>query len=98
MIDCHLSSKNEIIKTQKFINYQFEPLGFDFMIDSHLRVWLIEVNTCPYMGPVLEEYHPDFMADFLDDTFKLTIDRYFDFNPMSLDEIEEKTKYELLWS
>lgn len=28
----------------------FELFGFDFMVDSDLRVWLIEVNTNPYLG------------------------------------------------
>ena len=28
----------------------FEFFGYDFMIDEDLRVWLIEVNTNPYIG------------------------------------------------
>lgn len=28
----------------------FELFGYDFMIDEDFRVWLIEVNTCPYLG------------------------------------------------
>jgi len=28
----------------------FELFGFDFLIDEDFRVWLIEVNTNPYMG------------------------------------------------
>ena len=28
----------------------FELFGFDFMIDEDFRVWLIEVNTNPYLG------------------------------------------------
>jgi len=57
--------------------HKFEVIGFDFLIDEDLRVWLIEVNTCPYMGPVLTQQQPNFMADLLDDTFKLTIDKIF---------------------
>lgn len=28
----------------------FELFGFDFLIDEDFRVWLIEVNTNPYLG------------------------------------------------
>jgi hypothetical protein len=28
----------------------FELFGYDFMIDEDFRVWLIEVNTNPYLG------------------------------------------------
>jgi D-alanine-D-alanine ligase-like ATP-grasp enzyme len=33
--------------------YKMEIIGFDFLIDEDLRPWLLEVNTCPFMGPVL---------------------------------------------
>jgi len=28
----------------------FELFGFDFMIDEDIRVWLIEINSNPYLG------------------------------------------------
>ena len=28
----------------------FELFGFDFLIDEDFRIWLIEVNTNPYLG------------------------------------------------
>ena len=46
-------------------------------MDEDARVVLIEVNTCPSHGPVLLDTHPNWMLDWLNDTFKLTIDRYF---------------------
>ena len=39
----------------------FEIFGYDFMIDSELKVWLIEVNTNPCLeesSPILEELLP----------------------------------------
>lgn len=61
--------------------YKMEIIGFDFLIDEDLRPWLLEVNTCPFMGPVLTVEQPSFMLDLLNDTFKLTLDKhYFDFN------------------
>lgn len=31
-------------------NVFFELYGFDVLIDSNLRAWLIEVNTCPSLA------------------------------------------------
>jgi hypothetical protein len=59
-------------------------------------VWLIEVNTCPYQGPVLTSAHPYFMLDLLDDTFRLTIDKIFLDRTLSPSEIENETEFELL--
>jgi len=57
-----------------------EILGYDFMVDSDLKPWLIEVNT----NPCLEESNQllrEFIPRMLDDAFKLTLDVVFP--PMS---------------
>jgi hypothetical protein len=54
----------------------FEIYGYDFMIDSKLKPWLIEVNT----NPCLEETSTllrQLLPRMLDDAFKLTIDVNF---------------------
>lgn len=54
----------------------FEVFGYDFMVDSQFKVWLIEVNTNPAIddsSPMLKAMIPR----MLDDAFKLTIDRIF---------------------
>ena len=38
------------------------------------------------------------MLDFLDDTFKLTIDKLFHNQPIAREQISKETEYELLWS
>ena len=54
----------------------FEIFGYDFMIDSALNPWLIEVNT----NPCLEESNSllkMIVPRMLDDAFKLTVDHLF---------------------
>ena len=73
-----------------------EVVGFDFLIDEDVRVWLLEVNTCPFMGPVLTSCEESFMVDLVNDTFKLTIDKWFFGRDPSKEQIESETMYELL--
>lgn len=54
----------------------FEIFGYDFMVDSQFKVWLIEVNTNPAIddcSPMLKAMIPR----MLDDAFKLTLDKIF---------------------
>ena len=48
MIDVFESVKSEVNPNRRRNNFEF--FGFDFMIDEDFRVWLIEVNTNPYLG------------------------------------------------
>ena len=48
VIDTFLSVKTQINPNRRKNN--FELFGYDFMIDEDFRVWLIEVNTNPYLG------------------------------------------------
>jgi hypothetical protein len=54
----------------------FEIFGYDFMLDSAFKLWLIEINTNPAIddnSTVLKKLIPR----MLDDAFKLTIDKMF---------------------
>ena len=46
----------------------FELLGFDFMIDENLKVWLIEVNQNPCLDALTQE-QGRFVSKLLEDTF-----------------------------
>lgn len=48
IIDTLLSVKTQLNPNRR--KNIFEFLGYDFMIDEDFRVWLIEVNTNPYIG------------------------------------------------
>ncbi|CAK56346.1 unnamed protein product (macronuclear) [Paramecium tetraurelia] len=56
--------------------YGMQLLGYDFMIDENLKLWLIEVNA----NPCLEESSnllKMLIPRMLDDAFKLTLDQVF---------------------
>ena len=54
----------------------FELFGFDFLIDEDFRVWLIEVNTNPYLG-VPNAYIKKLLPKMIDDLFDLVLDPVF---------------------
>ena len=61
----------------------FEVYGYDFMIDSKLKAWMIEINTNPSLSEsndtvktIIERMFGTFRLN-LDDAFKITIDKIF---------------------
>lgn len=74
MIDTYLSVK-KTINPQKRKNC-FELFGFDFLIDEDFRVWLIEVNTNPYLG-VPNSFIKVLLPNMLDDMFRIVSDPTF---------------------
>ena len=54
----------------------FELFGYDFIIDEDLRVWLIEVNTNPYLG-IPNEYIKDLLPKMIDEMLRIVIDPFF---------------------
>jgi len=74
-IDCFLSAKNTM--NQSKLRNSFELLGFDFMIDEDFRVWLIEVNTNPYIG-LYNDSMTDILPNMFYGLFKIVLDPVFD--------------------
>ena len=69
-----MSVRQKINKNNR--KFCLEIFGYDFMVDSELRPWLIEVNT----NPCLEESNQllrYLIPRMLDDAFKLTLDVMF---------------------
>ena len=73
----------------------FELFGFDFLVDEDFRVWLIEVNTNPYLG-VPNKYIGELLPKMVNEMFTIVLDPHM---PPSLDveNIEDK-KFELIYS
>jgi len=55
---------------------QFEIFGYDFMIDTDLRVYLIEVNTNPCLSTSPCGLLQRLIPQVLDQTFKLCVDPF----------------------
>jgi tubulin monoglycylase TTLL3/8 len=45
-VTCSVESVQDMVDNRK---NSFEFLGYDFMVDEDLKVWLIEVNSSPSM-------------------------------------------------
>jgi hypothetical protein len=58
----------------------FELFGFDFLIDEDLRIWLIEINSNPYLGTP----NPDMailVPKMIDEMFTIVLDPTFKHKP-----------------
>ena len=71
MIDSYISAKKIMHKGKR--NKVFELFGYDFLIDEDFRVWLLEVNTNPYLG-VPNDYIEKLLPVLLDDLLALCLD------------------------
>lgn len=91
IIDTILPLKRRIIVPIKKRFSNFELLGYDFMIDEDFRVWLIEVNTNPYIG-IPNKFIAEILPKMLDNLFSLTLDSIY---PPK--ELNKENNFELLY-
>ena len=76
----------------------FEFFGFDFMIDIDFRVWLIEVNTNPYIG-IHNSGMKNVLPVMLDGLYKIVLDPIFEnLTPEQEYNIADGTNWDLLYS
>ena len=86
---------NKLIKVNPVLC--FEIFGYDFILDSDFRPWILEINNNPGLGissPVIQRLIPR----MFDDALRLTIDKIFDtkYSDECIDENGNyKTKYKL---
>lgn len=91
MIDSYLSGKKSMHKGKR--NRVFELFGFDFLIDEDFRVWLIEVNTNPYLG-IPNEYIEKLLPVMIDDLLALVLDTHI---PPKNPRSRKENDFELLY-
>jgi len=70
MLDVYQSTRKTLNPHKR--KNSFELFGFDFLIDEDFRVWLIEVNTNPYLG-VPNNYIRGLLPKMIDDLFDLVL-------------------------
>jgi hypothetical protein len=75
MIDTYLSVRDEVNSAGR--DNCFELLGFDFLVDEDLRLWLLEVNVNPYLG-IPNSYIEGLLPKMLHDLFGLVLDPCLD--------------------
>ena len=52
-------------------------MGYDFMIDSDFRVWLLEVNASPSIGSEFYEYKKILVPKMLEELVQIVVDPLF---------------------
>jgi len=71
MIDTYLSARKTLNPNKR--KNCFELFGFDFLVDEDFRVWLIEVNSNPYLG-VPNNFIKKLLPQMIDDMMQIVID------------------------
>lgn len=74
VIDSLLSVRNKMNPNQR--KQVFELFGFDFLIDEDLRIWLIEINTNPYLGTPSKDMQV-LVPKMINDMLAIVLDPYF---------------------
>jgi len=94
MIDTYLATIDDLNPRKR--QNCFELLGYDFLIDEDFRVWLIEVNTNPYLG-IPNKYIDWLLPKMINDLFDIVLDpSYKPANRVAQRDVENK--FELLYS
>jgi len=71
IIDSYLAGKSSINSSRR--KNSFELLGYDFLIDEDFRVWLIEINSNPYIG-IPNKFIEGLLPKMLNDLLEITLD------------------------
>ena len=92
ILDTFLSVRNKMNPNNR--SNVFELFGFDFLLDEDFRVWLIEVNTNPFLGtpcPFMKELVPAMINDML----KIVVDPVL--KPRHTPEEDRENDFELIY-
>lgn len=92
MIDTFLSARRCMNPNNR--QGTFELFGFDFLIDEDYRVWLVEVNSNPYLG-MPNDYMKQLLPKMMNDMCKLVLDPIYE--PRIIPEPERQNDFEILY-
>lgn len=68
------STAKSLLESQK--NFTFEVLGYDFILDSQLKPWLLEANTNPCLE-ISSSHLARIIPNMLDNALQISIDSIF---------------------
>ena len=71
VIDTYLAAKDHLNPNNR--KSCFELFGYDFLIDEDFRIWLIEINTNPYLG-IPNEFIADLLPKMLNEMLMIVLD------------------------
>ena len=71
----------------------FELFGFDFLLDEDFRVWLIEINTNPFLGTPNKDMVV-LVPKMIDEMFSLVVDNVFE---PQIQPIIQENDFELIY-
>lgn len=92
VIDTFMCIRKQINNDKRENSFEF--LGYDFMIDEDFRIWLIEVNSNPYIG-IPNDYIRNMLPWMIDDMLKITLDPVF---PGIRELDDSKNYFDLIFS
>lgn len=75
VIDSFLSVKEKMNENKR--RHCFELFGFDFLLDEDFRVWLIEINTNPFLGTPNKDMEI-LVPKMINEMCSLVIDTHFE--------------------
>ena len=74
IIDSFLSVRYKMNPNKR--KHCFELFGFDFLLDEDFRLWLIEINTNPFLGTPNKDM-VKLVPQMIEDMLKITVDPIF---------------------
>jgi len=74
MIDSFLSVRRMMNPNNR--KHVFELFGFDFLLDEDFRIWLIEINTNPFLGTP-NQYMQGLVPRMMEELVQLVVDPIF---------------------
>jgi hypothetical protein len=95
IIDSFCAVKNQLNPNHRKNHFEF--FGYDFMIDEDFRVWLIEINTNPYIGTP-NEYIKNLVPNMIDEMLNIVLDPIYPPSKEYIESIKDRERnFEIIY-